>query len=87
LGWLLQLKTPGKPKFFVVITFKFQNFLEESVHLRLFPFSLHGKAKAWLHSNLPESITSWEILLTKFYNKFFPISMINEFRRKINIFS
>jgi hypothetical protein len=67
-------------------TFKFQNFSDESVRLRLFPFSLHVKTKAWLHSNLPESITSWEILLTKFYNKFFPISRINEFRRKISTF-
>jgi hypothetical protein len=41
-------------------TFKFQNFSDELVRLRLFPFSLHGKAKAWLHSNLPESITSWK---------------------------
>jgi len=39
-------------------TFKFQNFSDESVHLRLFPFSLNGKAKVWLHSNLSESITS-----------------------------
>jgi hypothetical protein len=27
---------------------------------RLFPFSLHERAKAWLDSNMPESITSWE---------------------------
>jgi len=32
-----------------------------------------------LHSNRPESITSREILLTKFYNKLFPISRINEY--------
>jgi hypothetical protein len=57
------------------------------VRLRLFPFSLNVKAKAWLHSNLLESITSWEILLTKFYNKFFPISRINEFRQKISSFN
>jgi hypothetical protein len=68
-------------------TFKFQNFPDESVRLRLFYFSLNGKAKAWLHSNLPKPITSWEILLNKFYNKFFPISRINEFRRKISSFS
>jgi hypothetical protein len=34
-------------------TFKFQNFSDESVQLRLFPFSLSGRAKAWLHSNMP----------------------------------
>ena len=39
-------------------TFKFQNFLEESVHLRLFPFSLHDRARAWLDSNTHGSITS-----------------------------
>jgi hypothetical protein len=68
-------------------TFKFQNFSDESMRLRLFPFSLHDKEKAWLHSNMPRSITSWEILLTKFYNKFFPILRINEFHREISSFS
>jgi hypothetical protein len=38
--------------------FKFQNLYEESVHLRLFPFSLQDRARAWLDSNKPESITS-----------------------------
>jgi hypothetical protein len=53
-------------------TFKFQKISEESVHLRLFPFSLHDKARAWLDSNMPRSITSWESLLSKFYKKNFP---------------
>jgi hypothetical protein len=44
----------------ICATFKFQNFSKESVHRRLFPFSLHDRAKAWLDSNMPESITSWE---------------------------
>jgi hypothetical protein len=55
----------------ICTTFKFQNFSEESVHLRLFPFSLQGRARAWLDSNTPGSITSWKSLLTKFYSKFF----------------
>ena len=63
-------------------TFKFQKFSEESVHLRLFPFSLQGRAKAWLDSNTPESITSWESLLSKFYNKFFPMSVVNEYQKE-----
>ena len=62
----------------ICATFKFQNFSEESVHLRLFLFSLHDRARAWLDSNTPESITSWESLLSKFYNKFFPMSKVNE---------
>ena len=67
-------------------TFKFQNFSEESVHLRLFPFSLHNRARAWLDSNTPRSITSWESLLNKFYNKFFPMSKVNEYRKEISSF-
>jgi hypothetical protein len=42
----------------IYVTTKFQNFFEESVHLRLFPFTLHNRATAWLDSNAPGSITS-----------------------------
>jgi hypothetical protein len=65
-------------------TFKFQNFSKESVHLRLFPFSLQGKPRAWLDSNTPGSITSWESLLSKFYNNVFPMSKVNEARKEIS---
>jgi hypothetical protein len=67
--------------------FKFQNFSEESVHLRLFPFSLHDRASAWLDSNTPRSITSWESLLSKFYNKFFLMSKVNDYRKEISSFT
>jgi hypothetical protein len=41
----------------ICATFKFQNFFDELVHLRLFHFSLHDRARAWLDSNTPRSIT------------------------------
>jgi hypothetical protein len=62
----------------ICATFKFQNFSEESVHLRLLPFSLQGRARAWLDSNMHGSISSWESLLTEFYSKFFSMSAVNE---------
>jgi hypothetical protein len=71
----------------ICATFKFQNFSEESVLLRLFPFSLHDRARAWLDSNMPGSITSWESLLSKFYNKFFPMSKVNEYKKEISSFT
>jgi predicted ribosome quality control (RQC) complex YloA/Tae2 family protein len=71
----------------IYATFKFQNFSEESVHLRLFPFSLHDIDKAWLDSNMPGSITSWENLLNKFYSKFFLMSKVNEYRKEISSFT
>jgi hypothetical protein len=37
----------------ICATFKFQNFSKEFIHLRLFPFSFHDRARAWLDSNTP----------------------------------
>jgi hypothetical protein len=42
----------------ITATTKFQNFSEESVNLRLFPFSLHNRATKWLDSLAPGSIMS-----------------------------
>jgi hypothetical protein len=70
----------------ICATFKFQNFSEESVNLRLFPFSLQGRARAWLDSNTPWFIMSWESLLTKFYSKFFLMSSVNECRKESSSF-
>ena len=71
----------------ICTTFKFQNFSKQSVNLKLFPFSLQGRAKAWLDSNTPKSITSWENVLTKFYSKFFPMSAVNECQKEISSFT
>jgi hypothetical protein len=71
----------------ICATTKFQNFSKESIHLRLFPFSLHDRATEWLDSNAPGSITSREILLKQFYNKFFPMSRVNEARKEISSFT
>ena len=62
---------------------KFQNFSEEAVHLRLFSFSLHDRVMEWLDSNALGSITSWE----EFYNKFFPMSKVNDARKEISSFT
>jgi hypothetical protein len=71
----------------ITATTKFQNFSEESVNLRLFPFSLHDRATEWLDSVALGSITSWEELLKQFYNKFFPMSRVNEARKEISSFT
>jgi hypothetical protein len=71
----------------ICATTKFQNFYEEAAHLRLFPFSLHDRAMEWLDSNALGSITSWEELLKQFYNKFFPMSRVNEARKEISSFT
>ena len=46
----------------------------ESVYLKLFPFFVNDKAKNWLNSLRPNSITSWSDLQTEFLQKFFSIN-------------
>ncbi|KAH9722992.1 hypothetical protein KPL70_006933 [Citrus sinensis] len=67
-------------------TFRFQNFNDESIKLRMFPFSLKDKAKAWLNSLPAGSISTWDELSNKFLTKFFPMSKTNALRREISDF-
>jgi hypothetical protein len=55
------------------------------VRLRLFPFSLLGKAKQWLYSN-KEAVSTWEKCSNAFLAKFFPFGKTNALRNKISGF-
>jgi len=50
---------------------KYNQMTEESLKLRLFPFTLKEKAKAWLLSLQPGSIFTWADLAEAFYRKFY----------------
>ena len=56
---------------------KYNGVTEEALKLRLFLLSLGDKAKHWLTSQPPDSITSWNDLVQKFLTKFFPPSKIS----------
>ncbi|GKA64926.1 hypothetical protein Tco_0764633 [Tanacetum coccineum] len=45
-----------------------------TIKLLLFPFSLDGVAKTWLDKEPPNSILTWDDLVSKFINFFFPPS-------------
>ena len=67
-------------------TFKFNGVSKDAVRLRLFPFSLRGRAKQWL-GNLPnESITTWDDLLMRFMDRYFPPSKTAKLRSEIHSF-
>ncbi|WMV42058.1 hypothetical protein MTR67_035443, partial [Solanum verrucosum] len=66
--------------------FSFKNISQESVWLRLFPFSLMGEACKWLTELPRESITSWEELVTAFHVRFFPLSKMMTLRDNIQSF-
>ncbi|GJT42516.1 reverse transcriptase domain-containing protein [Tanacetum coccineum] len=52
----------------------------------LFPFSLEGAAQTWLDKEPPNSITTWNDLVSKFVNHFFPPSKTTNLRNAIMIF-
>ncbi|GJW51451.1 reverse transcriptase domain-containing protein [Tanacetum coccineum] len=51
-----------------------------------FPFSLEGAARIWLDKEPPRSILTWDDLVSKFINKFFPPSKTTNLRNEITRF-
>ncbi|KAK3205400.1 hypothetical protein Dsin_019446 [Dipteronia sinensis] len=60
---------------------------EDAVKVKLFPFSLKDRAKEWLHSLPPDSITTWEELEQTFLDKYFPLGKTACFRNEITSLS
>nr|GFB40500.1 reverse transcriptase domain-containing protein [Tanacetum cinerariifolium] len=56
----------------ITSTLKFPNVPNTSIKLMLFPFSLEGAAQIWLEKEPPRSIFTWDNLVLKFINQFFP---------------
>nr|GFA87367.1 hypothetical protein [Tanacetum cinerariifolium] len=58
----------------VTSTFRHPEVPNTTVKLLLFPISLEGEARIWLDKEPPRSILTWEDLVSKFINQFFPPS-------------
>nr|GEW22483.1 reverse transcriptase domain-containing protein [Tanacetum cinerariifolium] len=56
----------------IMSTIKYRDVPNSSIKLMLFPFSLAGAARRWLEKEPLRSITTWEDLVSKFINEFFP---------------
>ncbi|GJW21408.1 reverse transcriptase domain-containing protein [Tanacetum coccineum] len=70
----------------ITSTMKFPNVPSTSVKLMLFPFSLEGAARIWLEKEPPRSILTWDDLVSKFINKFFPPSKTTNLQNEITRF-
>nr|GEW27892.1 reverse transcriptase domain-containing protein [Tanacetum cinerariifolium] len=70
----------------ITSTLKFPNVPNTSIKLILFPFSLEGAARIWLEKEPPQSIFTWDDLVSKFINKFFPPSKMTGLRNVITNF-
>ena len=67
-------------------TVKYIGLIEEELRLRFFPLPLGDRAKHWLTSRPPDSVTSWNDLVQKFMTNFFPPSKIAQLVQEINTF-
>nr|GEY49639.1 reverse transcriptase domain-containing protein [Tanacetum cinerariifolium] len=70
----------------ITSTLKFLNVPNTSIKLILFPFSLEGAARIWLEKEPPRSVFTWDDLVSKFINQFFPPSKTTNLRNEITNF-
>nr|GEZ94484.1 reverse transcriptase domain-containing protein [Tanacetum cinerariifolium] len=70
----------------ITSTMKFPGVPSISVKLMLFSFSLEGAARIWLDKEPPRSILTWDDLVSKFINQFFPPSKTTNLRNEITRF-
>nr|GFC05112.1 reverse transcriptase domain-containing protein [Tanacetum cinerariifolium] len=70
----------------VTSTFRHLEVLNTTIKLLLFPFSLEGEARIWLDKEPLRSILTWEDLVSKFINQFFPPSKTTYLRNEITNF-
>ncbi|GKD20063.1 reverse transcriptase domain-containing protein [Tanacetum coccineum] len=70
----------------ITSTIKYKDVPNASIKLMLFPFSIEGAARIWLEKEPPRSILTWEDLVSKFINQFFPPSKTTNLRNEITNF-
>nr|GFA45700.1 reverse transcriptase domain-containing protein [Tanacetum cinerariifolium] len=70
----------------ITSTLKFLNVPNTSIKFMLFPFLLEGAGRIWLEKEPPRSIFTWDDLVSKFINQFFPPSKTTNLRNKITNF-
>ncbi|GJW12586.1 reverse transcriptase domain-containing protein [Tanacetum coccineum] len=70
----------------ITSTIKYKDVPNSAIKLMLFPFSLAGATRRWLEKEPPHSILTWEDLVSKFINEFFPPSRTTNLRNEISNF-
>ncbi|KAL5541254.1 hypothetical protein UlMin_042476 [Ulmus minor] len=70
----------------VADAFKINGVTDDILKLKLFPYSLRDRARAWLNSLPSDSITTWNDLAEKFLMKYFPPTKNAKLRNDITSF-
>nr|GEZ13018.1 reverse transcriptase domain-containing protein [Tanacetum cinerariifolium] len=68
-------------------TLKYRDVPNDAIKLMLFPYSLEGASRIWYEKEPPNSILTWDDLVNKFVNQFFPPSKTTHLKNKISLFT
>ncbi|GKD52604.1 reverse transcriptase domain-containing protein [Tanacetum coccineum] len=68
-------------------TLKFRDVPNDVITLMMFPYSLEGPARVWYDKEPPNSILTWDDLVKKFVNQFFPPSKTTHLKNEISRFT
>ncbi|GJU79161.1 reverse transcriptase domain-containing protein [Tanacetum coccineum] len=82
---LLRAPTEGFKR--ITSTLRFRDVPNDVIKLMMFPYSLEGNARLWYEKEPPNSILTWEDLVTKFVNQFFPPSKTTHLKNEISRFT
>ncbi|CAL2239445.1 unnamed protein product [Prunus armeniaca] len=76
-----------KDIFNAVSSFPLTGVTEDQLRMRVFPYTLKDKAKYWLNSLKPGSLTTWGAIQKKFLEKYFSTQKTDMLRDKILLFA
>nr|GFB57745.1 reverse transcriptase domain-containing protein [Tanacetum cinerariifolium] len=71
----------------ITSTLKFRDVPNDVIKLMMFLCSLEGNARVWYDKEPPNSILTWEDLINKFVNQFFPPSNTTHLKNEISRFT
>nr|GFC73455.1 reverse transcriptase domain-containing protein [Tanacetum cinerariifolium] len=71
----------------ITSTLKFKDVPNDVIKLMMFLYSLEGNARVWYDKEPPNSILTWEDLVNKFVNQFFPSSKTTYLKNEISRFT
>ncbi|XP_062089707.1 uncharacterized protein LOC133796249 [Humulus lupulus] len=67
-------------------SFKLPRVTEDALRLKLFPYSLRDRVRAWLNSLPSDSVSTWQELAERFLMKYFPPTKNAKLRNQITSF-
>nr|GEU67570.1 reverse transcriptase domain-containing protein [Tanacetum cinerariifolium] len=71
----------------ITSTLKFRDVPNDLIKLMMFSYSLEANARVWYDKEAPNSILTWEDLVNKFVNQFFPPSKTTHLKNEISRFT